>query len=127
MEQVDVGEGSPRTVVSGLVKHVPLDKVLTKLFTDSFSFPKVSEGIHLFNRICFFLLKDLYSHENKNKMQVEVMLKNICQKPEKYPYPKSVSDCSASILWSYSNFSAIGTHWTPKLNRCYSSFRFPTM
>lgn len=42
VEQVDVGEASPRTVVSGLVKHVPLDKVLTKLFTDSFSFPKVS-------------------------------------------------------------------------------------
>lgn len=39
VEQVDVGEASPRTVVSGLVKHVPLDKVLTKLFTDSFSFP----------------------------------------------------------------------------------------
>lgn len=42
VEQVDVGEASPRTVVSGLVKHVPLDKVLTKLFTDSFSLPKVS-------------------------------------------------------------------------------------
>lgn len=42
VEQVDVGEASPRTVVSGLVKHVPLDKVLTKLFTDNFSFPEVS-------------------------------------------------------------------------------------
>lgn len=34
VEEVDVGEASPRTVVSGLVKHVPLDQVLTKLFSD---------------------------------------------------------------------------------------------
>lgn len=27
VEQVDVGESSPRTVVSGLVKHIPLDQV----------------------------------------------------------------------------------------------------
>ena len=27
VEQVDVGEASPRTVVSGLVKHIPLDQV----------------------------------------------------------------------------------------------------
>lgn len=27
VEQVDVGEPSPRTVVSGLVKHIPLDQV----------------------------------------------------------------------------------------------------
>lgn len=27
VEQVDVGEASPRTVVSGLVKHVPLEQV----------------------------------------------------------------------------------------------------
>lgn len=27
VEQVDVGEAAPRTVVSGLVKHIPLDKV----------------------------------------------------------------------------------------------------
>lgn len=36
VEEVDVGEASPRIVVSGLVKHVPLDQVLTKLFTDGF-------------------------------------------------------------------------------------------
>lgn len=28
VEQVDVGEASPRTVVSGLVKHIPLDQVM---------------------------------------------------------------------------------------------------
>lgn len=28
VEQVDVGEAAPRTVVSGLVKHVPLEQVL---------------------------------------------------------------------------------------------------
>lgn len=27
VEQVDVGEASPRTVVSGLVKHIPLEQV----------------------------------------------------------------------------------------------------
>jgi len=27
VEQVDVGEAAPRTVVSGLVKHIPLDQV----------------------------------------------------------------------------------------------------
>lgn len=27
VEQVDVGEASPRTVVSGLVKHIPVDQV----------------------------------------------------------------------------------------------------
>lgn len=27
VEQVDVGEPSPRTVVSGLVKHIPLEQV----------------------------------------------------------------------------------------------------
>ncbi|NXC21930.1 AIMP1 protein, partial [Corythaeola cristata] len=31
VEEVDVGESSPRTVVSGLVKHVPLDQVSAKL------------------------------------------------------------------------------------------------
>lgn len=28
VEQVDVGEADPRTVVSGLVKHIPLDQVM---------------------------------------------------------------------------------------------------
>ena len=28
VEQVDVGEAAPRTVVSGLVKHIPIDQVL---------------------------------------------------------------------------------------------------
>ena len=28
VEKVDVGEPAPRTVVSGLVKHIPLDQVL---------------------------------------------------------------------------------------------------
>lgn len=32
VEQVDVGEASPRTVVSGLVKHIPLDQVLYNLY-----------------------------------------------------------------------------------------------
>ena len=27
VEQVDVGEAVPRTVVSGLVKHIPIDQV----------------------------------------------------------------------------------------------------
>ena len=27
VEQVDVGEAAPRTVVSGLVKHIPIDQV----------------------------------------------------------------------------------------------------
>ena len=27
VEQIDVGEEKPRTIVSGLVKHVPLDEV----------------------------------------------------------------------------------------------------
>lgn len=27
VEQVDVGEAAPRTVVSGLVKHIPLEQV----------------------------------------------------------------------------------------------------
>ncbi|NXO05175.1 AIMP1 protein, partial [Rhinopomastus cyanomelas] len=31
VEQVDVGEGSPRTVVSGLVKHVPLDQMQNRM------------------------------------------------------------------------------------------------
>ncbi|NXV74500.1 AIMP1 protein, partial [Atlantisia rogersi] len=31
VEQVDVGEASPRTVVSGLVKHVPLDKMQNRM------------------------------------------------------------------------------------------------
>ncbi|XP_027740532.1 aminoacyl tRNA synthase complex-interacting multifunctional protein 1 isoform X4 [Empidonax traillii] len=31
VEQVDVGEGSPRTVVSGLVKHVPLEKMQNRM------------------------------------------------------------------------------------------------
>lgn len=39
VEEVDVGEGSPRTVVSGLVKHVPLDQVLAE-FSHSFSLLK---------------------------------------------------------------------------------------
>lgn len=29
VEQVDVGEAAPRTVVSGLVKHIPLDQVMS--------------------------------------------------------------------------------------------------
>lgn len=33
VEQVDVGEASPRTVVSGLVKHIPLDQVQYNLYT----------------------------------------------------------------------------------------------
>lgn len=32
VEQVDVGEASPRTVVSGLVKHIPLDQVHYNLY-----------------------------------------------------------------------------------------------
>lgn len=28
VEQVDVGEEKPRTIVSGLVKHVPIEEVL---------------------------------------------------------------------------------------------------
>ncbi|XP_064004519.1 aminoacyl tRNA synthase complex-interacting multifunctional protein 1 isoform X3 [Pogoniulus pusillus] len=31
VEEVDVGEGSPRTVVSGLVKHVPLDQMQNRM------------------------------------------------------------------------------------------------
>lgn len=31
VEQVDVGEGAPRTVVSGLVKHIPLDQMQNRL------------------------------------------------------------------------------------------------
>ncbi|NXX19435.1 AIMP1 protein, partial [Podargus strigoides] len=31
VEQVDVGEASPRTVVSGLVKHVPLDQMQNRM------------------------------------------------------------------------------------------------
>ncbi|XP_032916437.1 aminoacyl tRNA synthase complex-interacting multifunctional protein 1 isoform X3 [Catharus ustulatus] len=31
VEQVDVGEASPRTVVSGLVKHIPLDKMQNRM------------------------------------------------------------------------------------------------
>ncbi|NXQ63085.1 AIMP1 protein, partial [Anthoscopus minutus] len=31
VEQVDVGEASPRTVVSGLVKHVPLEKMQNRM------------------------------------------------------------------------------------------------
>lgn len=27
VEQIDIGESAPRTVVSGLVRHVPLDQV----------------------------------------------------------------------------------------------------
>lgn len=41
VEKVDVGEASPRTVVSGLVKYVPLDQVLT-IFVRKPSFPEVS-------------------------------------------------------------------------------------
>lgn len=32
VEQVDVGEAKPRTVVSGLVKHIPIDKVGVQLW-----------------------------------------------------------------------------------------------
>lgn len=32
VEKVDCGEPAPRTVVSGLVKHIPLDQVLIYLF-----------------------------------------------------------------------------------------------
>ena len=28
VEQVDLGEGQPRTIVSGLVKHVPIEQVI---------------------------------------------------------------------------------------------------
>lgn len=34
VEQVDVGEAAPRTVVSGLVKHIPIDQVMTRLPLD---------------------------------------------------------------------------------------------
>lgn len=34
VEQVDVGEAAPRTVVSGLVKHIPLDQVPKKQASD---------------------------------------------------------------------------------------------
>ena len=30
VEEVDLGEGQPRTIVSGLVKHVPIEQVTTK-------------------------------------------------------------------------------------------------
>ena len=33
VEEVDLGEGRIRTVISGLVKHVPLDKVCLSLFS----------------------------------------------------------------------------------------------
>lgn len=36
VEQVDVGEASPRTVVSGLVKHIPLDQVQSPKHTPYF-------------------------------------------------------------------------------------------
>lgn len=64
VEEVDVGEANPRTVVSGLVKHVPLDQVLTKLFTDSLSLPEVSEDLNLFIgwKTHPILLKDFYGH-----------------------------------------------------------------
>ncbi|KAG7221809.1 hypothetical protein INR49_016984, partial [Caranx melampygus] len=31
VEQVDVGEGSPRTVVSDLAKHIPLDQLQNRM------------------------------------------------------------------------------------------------
>lgn len=36
VEQVDVGEAAPRTVVSGLVKHVPLEQVQYELVKQTF-------------------------------------------------------------------------------------------
>lgn len=56
VEKVDVGEASPRTVVSGLVKHVPLDQVLTTLFTENLSLPKGTCDRCLFIGYVFILL-----------------------------------------------------------------------
>jgi aminoacyl tRNA synthase complex-interacting multifunctional protein 1 len=33
VEQIDVGEAEPRTVVSGLVNHIPIDQIQVSLFT----------------------------------------------------------------------------------------------
>lgn len=58
VEKVDVGEASPRTVVSGLVKYVPLDQVLT-IFVRKPSFPEVSVTVYccLLIRVCFHSAK----------------------------------------------------------------------
>lgn len=53
----------------------------------------------------FILLKDFYSHENKNKMQIEVMPTRKWRStltPDQF-----LSACSASILGSYSESSVM--------------------
>lgn len=53
VEQVDLGEASPRTVVSGLVKHIPLDQVQHSLCNDR-GFPLVKKILEygVFRDLC---------------------------------------------------------------------------
>lgn len=44
VEQVDVGEASPRTVVSGLMKHIPLDQVRYDLHTVSLQYTQLKQS-----------------------------------------------------------------------------------
>lgn len=48
VEQVDVGEASPRTVVSGLVKHVPLEQVEWHLQRHFYCFGFFFGTFHIF-------------------------------------------------------------------------------
>ena len=38
LEKIDVGESEPRQIISGLVKHVPLEEMLVSLFPELFVF-----------------------------------------------------------------------------------------
>ena len=51
VESIDVGEATPRTIISGLVQHIPLDQVKIRTFNlfhiDSKRMQMFSESLHI--------------------------------------------------------------------------------